>query len=50
LNNILNNSVNNNTILSNIDITITDVLNDNTVIVNVLSSGLTIGTLTVSPA
>src|SRR5688572_29669156 len=48
LNNVLNNSVNQNEILSNIDITIVDVLNDNTVIVNVLSSGVSIGELTVS--
>jgi hypothetical protein len=49
LNNILNRSVNNNTILSNIDITIFDVLQDNTVIVNVLSSGVSIGQITVTP-
>jgi hypothetical protein len=49
LNNILNNSVNQNDILSNIDIEIVDVLNDNTVIVNVLSSGVSVGELTVSP-
>lgn len=49
LNNILNNSVNQNTILSNIDITIVDVLNDNTVIVNVLSGPTILGELTVTP-
>lgn len=49
LNNILNNSVNQNDILSNIYIEIEDVLNDNTVVVNVLSSGIQIGQLTVSP-
>jgi hypothetical protein len=52
LNNILNNSVNQNTILSNIDIRIVDVLNDNTVIVSVLSGPITpieVGQLTVSP-
>ena len=49
LNNVLNNSVNQNDILSNIDIRIIDVLNDNTVIVEVLSGGVAIGELTVSP-
>jgi hypothetical protein len=49
LNNVLNNSVNRNEILSNIDIEIVDVLNDNTVIVNVLSSGVSVGELTVTP-
>ena len=50
LNNILNNSVNQNDILSNIDIRIVDVLNDNTVIVSVLSGGVAVGELTVTPA
>ena len=50
LNNVLNNSVNQNDVLSNIDIEIEDVLQDNTVIVNVLSSGIQVGQLTVSPA
>jgi hypothetical protein len=49
LENILNNSVNHNDVLSNITITVEDVLNSNNVVVSVLSGGVSTGTITVSP-